>query len=116
MPDLSPDLIAVISFVTVFALMLLRVPVGMAMGLVGVSGYGYLTGSTPALMMAIAQRWPALHGDPDVDADIYQNLKPHLPSVPPALTAAAEDLWTTRLVSEGDPLSADHLLGLAQSM
>ena len=32
--------------------MLLRVPVGMAMGLVGVSGYpGYLTGATPALKM-----------------------------------------------------------------
>src|ERR1700691_1308891 len=31
--------------------MLLRVPVAMAMGLVGVTGYGYLTGSTPALKM-----------------------------------------------------------------
>src|ERR1700722_9671974 len=31
--------------------MLMRVPVGMAMGLVGVTGYGYLTGSTPALKM-----------------------------------------------------------------
>jgi tripartite ATP-independent transporter DctM subunit len=50
-PDLSPDLVAVIGFMTLFALMLLRVPVGMAMGLVGVSGYGYLTGSTPALKM-----------------------------------------------------------------
>src|ERR1700734_3722737 len=50
-PDLSPDLVAVIGFVTLFALMLLRVPVGMAMGLVGVSGYGYLTGSGPALKM-----------------------------------------------------------------
>jgi C4-dicarboxylate transporter DctM subunit len=47
----SPDLVAVVGFVTLFALMLLRVPVGMAMGLVGVSGYGYLTGSTPALKM-----------------------------------------------------------------
>jgi C4-dicarboxylate transporter DctM subunit len=50
-PDLSPDLVAIIGFLTLFALMLLRVPVGMAMGLVGVSGYGYLTGSTPALKM-----------------------------------------------------------------
>src|SRR6201996_3250386 len=49
--DLSPDLVAIIGFVTLFALMLLRVPVGMAMGLVGVSGYGYLTGATPALKM-----------------------------------------------------------------
>jgi tripartite ATP-independent transporter DctM subunit len=49
--ELSPDVVAVLGFVTLFALMLLRVPVGMAMGLVGVTGYGYLTGSTPALKM-----------------------------------------------------------------
>jgi C4-dicarboxylate transporter DctM subunit len=47
----SPDLVAALGFVVLFALMLLRVPVGMAMGLVGVTGYGYLTGSTPALKM-----------------------------------------------------------------
>ena len=35
---MSPDAVAVIGFVVLFALMLLRVPVGMAMGLVGVSG------------------------------------------------------------------------------
>jgi len=34
-----------------FALMLLRVPVGMAMGLVGVSGFGYLVGGAPALKL-----------------------------------------------------------------
>jgi C4-dicarboxylate transporter, DctM subunit len=34
-----------------FALMLLRVPVGMAMGLVGVSGFAYLVGGTPALKL-----------------------------------------------------------------
>jgi C4-dicarboxylate transporter, DctM subunit len=49
--DLSPDLVALLGFIVLFALMLLRVPVGMAMGLVGVTGYGYLTGSTPALKM-----------------------------------------------------------------
>src|SRR5205823_14393362 len=37
--------------VALFALMLLRVPVGMAMGLVGVCGFGYLTGFTPALKL-----------------------------------------------------------------
>jgi C4-dicarboxylate transporter, DctM subunit len=37
--------------VALFALMLLRVPVGMAMGLVGVSGYAYLMGGTPALKL-----------------------------------------------------------------
>src|SRR4051812_29358923 len=31
--------------------MLLRVPVGMAMGLVGVSGFGYLVGFTPSLKL-----------------------------------------------------------------
>ncbi len=51
LPDVAPDAVALIGFVVLFALMLLRVPVGMAMGLVGVSGYGYLTGATPALKM-----------------------------------------------------------------
>ncbi|HEY3847729.1 MAG TPA: TRAP transporter permease [Acetobacteraceae bacterium] len=49
--DLSPDAVAVIGFVVLFALMLLRVPVGMAMGLVGVTGFGYLVGAGPALKM-----------------------------------------------------------------
>jgi len=48
---LSTDLIAVIGFVVLFALMLLRVPVGMAMGLVGVTGYGYIVGFGPALKL-----------------------------------------------------------------
>jgi C4-dicarboxylate transporter, DctM subunit len=47
----SPDAVAVTGFVVLFALMLLRVPVGMAMGLVGVSGFAYLVGSTPALKL-----------------------------------------------------------------
>jgi tripartite ATP-independent transporter DctM subunit len=49
--DLSPDAVAIIGFVVLFALMLLRVPVGMAMGLVGVAGFGYLGGGAPALKM-----------------------------------------------------------------
>lgn len=49
--DLSPDAIAIIGFVVLFTLMLLRVPVGMAMGLVGVSGFGYIVGAEPALKM-----------------------------------------------------------------
>ncbi len=48
---MSTDAVAVIGFIVLFALMLLRVPVGMAMGLVGVSGFGYLIGGTPALKM-----------------------------------------------------------------
>ena len=48
---MSPDAVAVLGFVVLFALMLLRVPVGMAMGLVGVTGYAYLTGGVPALKL-----------------------------------------------------------------
>src|SRR5215468_8340418 len=46
---MSTDAVAVIGFVVLFALMLLRVPVGMAMGLVGVSGFAWLVGGGPAL-------------------------------------------------------------------
>ena len=49
--DFSPTQVAIIGFVVLFALMLLRVPVGMAMGLVGVCGFGYLSGSGPALKL-----------------------------------------------------------------
>src|ERR1700738_4358673 len=48
---MSTDAVAVLGFVALFALMLLRVPVGMAMGLVGVSGFSYLVGGTPALKL-----------------------------------------------------------------
>src|SRR5437764_5701082 len=46
---MSADAVAIIGFVSLFVLMLLRVPVGMAMGLVGVSGFAYLTSGGPAL-------------------------------------------------------------------
>src|ERR1041384_2235672 len=48
---MGTDAVAVLGFVSLFALMLLRVPVGMAMGLVGVCGFGYLVGFTPALKL-----------------------------------------------------------------
>ena len=51
MPHLSTDAVAILGFVALFALMLLRVPVGMAMGLVGITGFGYLTGFAPALKL-----------------------------------------------------------------
>jgi len=47
----STDAIAVLGFVTLFILMILRVPVGMAMGLVGVTGYSYIVGPGPALKL-----------------------------------------------------------------
>ncbi len=48
---MSTDAVAVTGFVVLFVLMLLRVPVGMAMGLVGVTGYGYIVGLEPALKL-----------------------------------------------------------------
>ncbi len=49
--EFSPTQVAILGFVVLFALMLLRVPVGMAMGLVGVCGFGYLSGWNPALKL-----------------------------------------------------------------
>src|SRR4051812_11479321 len=48
---MSNEAVALIGFVSLFVLMLLRVPVGMAMGLVGITGFGYLTGLAPALKL-----------------------------------------------------------------
>jgi C4-dicarboxylate transporter DctM subunit len=48
---LSANAVAIIGFVALFAMMLLRVPIGMAMGLVGVTGFGYMVGGMPALKM-----------------------------------------------------------------
>jgi tripartite ATP-independent transporter DctM subunit len=48
---MSPDAVAIIGFISLFVLMLLRVPVGMAMGLVGVCGFAYLVNGTAALKL-----------------------------------------------------------------
>jgi C4-dicarboxylate transporter DctM subunit len=48
---MSNGAVALAGFVSLFTLMLLRVPVGMAMGLVGITGFGYLTGFAPALKL-----------------------------------------------------------------
>ncbi len=48
---MEPDAVAVIGFAVLFVLMLLRVPVGMAMGLVGVCGFGLVAGFGPALKL-----------------------------------------------------------------
>jgi C4-dicarboxylate transporter DctM subunit len=48
---MSTDAVAILGFVALFALMLLRVPVGMAMGLVGVSGFAYLVNGNAALKL-----------------------------------------------------------------
>src|SRR5438552_9194733 len=46
---MSTDAVAVVGFVVLFFLMLARVPVGMAMGLVGVGGFSYLVNGAAAL-------------------------------------------------------------------
>jgi len=51
MMDLSNDVVAILGFITLFILMLMRVPVGMAMGLVGVVGYSFIAGAGPALKL-----------------------------------------------------------------
>lgn len=49
---MSTDAVAAIGFVSLFALMMVRVPVGIAMGAVGVLGFGYLIGDIgPALKL-----------------------------------------------------------------
>jgi C4-dicarboxylate transporter DctM subunit len=48
---MDTDAVAIIGFVVLFVLMLARVPVGMAMGLVGVTGFGYLTNYEAALKL-----------------------------------------------------------------
>ncbi|MEN9062029.1 TRAP transporter large permease [Ponticoccus litoralis] len=46
---MSNELLAVSGFVALFALMALRVPIGIAMGLVGIGGFGAVIGMAPAL-------------------------------------------------------------------
>ena len=49
---MSTDAVALTGFLSLFGLMLLRVPVGIAMGTVGVLGFGYMIGDiTPALKL-----------------------------------------------------------------
>src|ERR1700735_2467685 len=48
---MSSNAAAALGFVALFGLILLRVPVGMAMGLVGVVGYASIVGLAPALKM-----------------------------------------------------------------
>ncbi|WP_323020523.1 TRAP transporter large permease [Pararhodobacter sp.] len=45
----TPDLIALLGFLALFGMMALRVPIGIAMGLVGVFGFAAIRGINPAL-------------------------------------------------------------------
>ncbi|MBX3551296.1 MAG: TRAP transporter permease [Pseudolabrys sp.] len=46
---MSTDTVAILGFAALFVMMILRVPVGMAMGLVGVSGFAYIVNGSAAL-------------------------------------------------------------------
>jgi tripartite ATP-independent transporter DctM subunit len=52
---MSTDAVAAIGFIALFALMMLRVPVGIAMGTVGVLGFGYLIGNIGPALKLLAQ-------------------------------------------------------------
>jgi C4-dicarboxylate transporter, DctM subunit len=52
---MSSDMVALTGFIALFLLMLLRVPVGIAMGLVGVCGFGYLIGDIGPALRLLAQ-------------------------------------------------------------
>jgi C4-dicarboxylate transporter DctM subunit len=52
---MSTDAVAIIGFVSLFTLMMLRVPVGIAMGTVGVLGFGYLIGDLSPALRLLAQ-------------------------------------------------------------
>jgi len=52
---MSTDAAAAIGFASLFVLMLLRVPVGIAMGMVGVLGFGYLIGDIGPALKILAQ-------------------------------------------------------------
>lgn len=52
---MNPHALAVAGFVALFVLMLLRVPVGIAMGLVGIVGFGVMSGDFDSALSVLAQ-------------------------------------------------------------
>ena len=52
---MDANAVAVIGFVALFALMMLRVPVGIAMGTIGVLGFGYMIGNIHPALKILAQ-------------------------------------------------------------
>jgi C4-dicarboxylate transporter, DctM subunit len=49
--ELDGDAVAILTFVLMFALMLVRVPIGIAMGISGIIGYGLVVGWEPAFAL-----------------------------------------------------------------
>src|SRR3972149_8021899 len=54
MPEPSPVVIAVVATIAMFALILLRIPIGLALGMAGFFGYSWLDGSRRAITMLMA--------------------------------------------------------------
>jgi C4-dicarboxylate transporter DctM subunit len=54
MPEVSPVTIALVATCVMFALILLRLPIGLALGLAGFFGYSWLDGTRRAITMVIA--------------------------------------------------------------
>jgi C4-dicarboxylate transporter, DctM subunit len=52
---MTTDAVAALGFIALFTLMMLRVPVGIAMGTVGVLGFGYLIGDIKPALKLLAQ-------------------------------------------------------------
>ena len=52
---MGTNAVAITGFISLFALMLLRVPVGIAMGVVGVIGFGYMIGDIGPALKLLAQ-------------------------------------------------------------
>ena len=52
---MSADAVAALGFIALFSLMMLRVPVGIAMGAVGVLGFGYMVGDMKPALKILSQ-------------------------------------------------------------
>src|SRR6266576_961439 len=87
---MSTNAVAIIGFLSLFGLMLLRVPVGMAMGLVGVCGFSYLVGGTPALKLVGQTSMRTV-------TDYTFGVIPRLRWIRRKLTSRARDLQRRRL-------------------
>jgi formylglycine-generating enzyme required for sulfatase activity len=70
----------------------------------------------PALLAAVCSRWPALHGDAELDSEIFIDLKKGLGKLPPPVTKAVDDLWTQRVADQADAQQAALLADLAGKM
>jgi hypothetical protein len=62
--ELSPSMIGVLGFAAVFLLILIRMPIAIAFGVVGVTGFAYLLSFQGAMTTLITTVWSQLcsHG------------------------------------------------------